>query len=54
MGDAIGTTRVTVTRLRQELERNGAIGYSKKIASFCMGDWGFGCQVSGRGLTPDT
>jgi CRP-like cAMP-binding protein len=30
MADAIGTTRVTVTRLMQELERNGEIGYSKK------------------------
>lgn len=30
MADTIGTTRVTVTRLMQELERNGAIGYSKK------------------------
>jgi CRP-like cAMP-binding protein len=30
MADAIGTTRVTVTRLMQGLERNGAIGYSKE------------------------
>ncbi|TVQ11438.1 MAG: Crp/Fnr family transcriptional regulator, partial [Leptolyngbya sp. DLM2.Bin27] len=30
MADAIGTTRVTVTRLMQELERNGQISYSKK------------------------
>lgn len=30
MADTIGTTRVTVTRLMQELERNGQIGYSKK------------------------
>ena len=30
MADAIGTTRVTVTRLMQELERSGQIGYSKK------------------------
>lgn len=30
MADAIGTSRVTVTRLMQELERNGKIGYSEK------------------------
>jgi CRP-like cAMP-binding protein len=30
LATAIGTTRVTVTRLMQELERNGQIGYSKK------------------------
>ncbi|KPQ34757.1 MAG: cAMP-binding protein [Phormidesmis priestleyi Ana] len=30
IADAIGTTRVTVTRLMQDLERSGEIGYSPK------------------------
>lgn len=30
IADTIGTTRVTVTRLMQELERSGQIGYSPK------------------------
>lgn len=52
MADAIGTSRVTVTRMMRELERNGEIGYSGKncVITTRVICKGIGYRVRGAGF----